>query len=876
MTPEQEEQVERLFHTAIALQPSERRAFLAEACGADEAVCRAVERLLGGHERAEGFLDAPVWEAAATIAAESDGAMIGERLSHYHLLSLLGRGGMGEVYLARDERLERQVAIKLLPAEFIADAEWTRRFEREARTASALNHPNIITIYEIGETVTEAGELRFIVAEFIEGRTLRERMKESRLDCAAALEVAVQVAGALKAAHSAGIVHRDIKPENVMLRPDGLVKVLDFGIAKLGTGNREWGVGSRKNTLLPASDSYSLFPTPHSPLPTPHPSLSTLPGTVMGTISYMSPEQARGEEVDARTDIFSFGAMLYEMLAGRLPFEGASASAVIARILKAEPAPLAEGAREIPRELERIVNRALRKDRDERYANGAELLADLQTLKRGMEKKTGSRKWQWLGASAAFILLTLAGAAYFFRPGPGGETAINSVAVLPFAGSGEAEYLADGVTESLINSLSQSPGLKVIARGSSFKYKNSQADPREIAKALDVEALLTGSVRQNGDRLAINIELINARDLKRVWGEQYERQAAELPLLQTEMAAQAARQLRAPLTAAAERQLAKRQAGNQAAYELVLRGRFFRGKGTTEGRRKALECLQQAVAIDPNYALAWADLSNVWHNLANAGELDPQQALPRALDAAERALRLDADLPEARYSLAYYKLYRWEWAAAAREFQRAFELNPNMARAYFGYAYLLVVTGRAEAAIAAALRARELDPVSLSGAIGVGEVSYYAHQYDRAITSCRRTLELDQEYSGAHFYIGLSLAAQGRYQEAIAAYQQAVKLAGNPPYLQIYLGAAYAKSGARAKAEAIRRRLQTSGEYVSPAEFAILLAAMGEKEAAFQSLSRAYAAHDFQLQYLKVDPGFDPLRSDPRFQDLLRKIGLAP
>ncbi|MBP6824792.1 MAG: protein kinase, partial [Acidobacteria bacterium] len=724
MTPAQDEQVEQLFHEALTRPESARAAFLAEAC-ADDEVRQAVERLLSGHQYAGDFLEAPVWEVAAEVlAAESVGAMNGLRLNHYQILSLLGKGGMGEVYLAEDTRLNRKVALKFLPADYVQDTERVRRFEREAKAASALNHPNILTIYEFGVAAIADGELHFIATEFIEGNTLRSRLSQETLSVSAVFDIALQIASAVSAAHRAKIIHRDLKPENFMLRPDGLVKVLDFGLAKLA-GLR---IEVAESLTQPEPEQVNLQ--------------LTAAGSIMGTAGYMSPEQARGEEVDARTDVFSFGVVMYEMLSRRQPFAGSSLSEIIREILHVEPPSLARLVPAVPRELERIVNRALCKDTAGRYADMSEVLADLKVLKQRLDDRAGLRKRQRLGLAFMLVLLALAaGAFYLARSARNaddrtGAIALNSIAVLPFANSNRdpnVEYLADGISESLINSLSQLPRVKVIARGSSFRYKGKDANLREVARALGVATLLTGSLRQSGDRLFINVELTNARDLTRIWGAQFDRPVSALQQMQTEIVGEVAVKLHLSLTEGSQQQLAKNGAVNSQAYELVLKGRFFRGNGTTERRKKAMECFQQAIAIEPNYALAWAELGNLYSSLMNVGEMAAPEAMAKARAAAERALAIDGNLLEAHYTLANCKMDQWDWAGAADSFRRIIGMNPNSARTLSGYSFLLAYTGQFEPAIVAARRACELDPISLGLNARLGQILYLARRYDESL-----------------------------------------------------------------------------------------------------------------------------------------------
>jgi eukaryotic-like serine/threonine-protein kinase len=820
----------------------------------------------------------------------------GTRLGRYEVRTQIGAGGMGEVYLAQDLNLRRSVALKLLPAEYTQDEGRLRRFEQEACAASGLNHPNILTIHEIGAE----GEAHFIATEFIDGESLRQRMTRSDMKLREMLDVVIQVAAALTAAHEAGIVHRDIKPENIMVRRDGYVKVLDFGLAKLI---------ERRTTDSEASTM-----------------VNTDPGVVMGTASYMSPEQARGTDVDARTDIWSLGVVIYEMMAGRVPFEGTTTGDMIGLILGDKNAPpLARFAREVPAELERIVTKALTKERDARYQTAKDLLIDLKRLKQQLDvdaeiERTaapgftaGATGTSGMGAAVqtaqpspvsatnaqyghksgllipGVILLGLAAIAaiayfgYFAgdRTGAlnssGGKEAITSIAVLPFVNASnnpDAEYLSDGISESLINSLSQLPQLKVIARSSSFKFKGKSAEPSEVAKALGVRAIVSGRVIQLGDQLQISAELVDASDGTQVWGDQYNRKATDLLAMQSEISREIADRLRLKLTSTEQQQLAKRSTTNPEAYELLLKGRFYRNKGGPEGRTKAIEYFSKAAALDPNYALAYAALAGAYNSLIASATVDPKVITPKAQAAVERALQLDETLAEAHLPSATLRFNNWEWAVAEREYKRSIELNPSYSGAHNVYSNYLASMGQHEQAIAEARRARELDPLSTGVNWRVGTALFKARRYDEAIEQLKKALELDPNFTLTHLWLGYTYAAKGQYAEAIDRYREAMRLGEDNTSTKNYLGYSLAMSGKRNEALAILKELQTTKEYVSPAELAVLYAGLGDKEQAFVALERAYDAHDFQLEYLKTEPAYDSLRSDPRFADLLRRVGL--
>ena len=836
----------------------------------------------------------------------------GKRLGRYEIRSPLGAGGMGEVYLAHDLILQRKVVLKVLRGDLTAKEDQLQRFEREAYAASRLNHPNILTIYEI----VRDNEHHFIVTEFVDGESLGQHIQHTPFKLHEILDIGVQIASALAAAHAAGIMHRDIKPDNIMLRRDRLVKILDFGLAKLSEQEEE---DVEVDTQV-VTNALRL----------------TKPGMVMGTPHYMSPEQARGLAVDGRSDIWSLGVVLYTMVAGHLPFVGKTLSDVIASILTREPPPLTNYMPDVPEELERIITKALRKEQEERYQSVKDLGLDLKTLKQRLEFETelertgkadkkrepgrtttsaqamaagteqvkrtptggaagritttssaeyvlGEIKRHKLGALIlALIIMVSAALAYFaysrYATGSG-KAAITSLAVLPFlntSNDAEKDYLSDGISESLINRLSQLPGVKVIANSSSSKYKGKDTDPMEVARALGVTSVMTGRVSQRGDDLLISVELIDGRDGTHVWGEQYNRKATDLLAVQAEISKEIAEKLRLRLTTGQRQQVARRETVNPQAYELLLKGRFYRAKGGTLDRKQAAEYFTQAIAVDPHYALAYAELSNSYRSLIGSSTFDPKEYLPKAEAAAHKAIELDESLADAHYALANLKTYTWSWAQAEAEYKRAIELNPNLALAHRWYASYLRLMSRHEQAIAEIRRARELDPLSTPVSATVGYIFFSARQYDQAIEALKQTLEMDRDYSYTHLFLGFTYAAKGMHAEAIDAYQEAIRLGLDSPLTQVYLGAAYARAGDRAHAQEILTRLQTSQDYVSPGQLAILYTAQGEREQAFASLEKAYQEHDLQLQYLGVDPALDPLRSDPRFQDLMRRVGLTP
>ncbi|HEX8844523.1 MAG TPA: protein kinase [Pyrinomonadaceae bacterium] len=835
----------------------------------------------------------------------------GTQLGRYEIHSQIGSGGMGEVYLAEDLRLKRKVALKLLPAELTDNKDRLRRFEQEARSTSALNHPNIVTIHEIG---AESGR-HFIATEFVEGSTLREQIKSASMNLTGMLDVTIQAANALAAAHAAGIVHRDIKPENIMVRTDGYVKVLDFGLAKLVEKEDE-----EEEAAAPEAVTMPTF--------------KTEPGMVMGTVTYMSPEQARGQAVDARADIWSLGVVLYEMVAGRPPFEGLSSTEVIARVLEREPLPLSFHTSDAPAELQRIVTKALTKDRDRRYQEIQELLLDLKALKELLEfeaklgrvgafdssgriSPTAESSWQTTGAplsgatggvvetgsvprptgsaeyvagrikhhrvAAIIVLLVIAGAGlgawFYLRPGKP-ATSIDSIAVLPFVNQNrdpETEYLSDGLTESIINSLTQLPKMRVIARSSVFRYKGRETDPVLAGRELGVRAVLTGRVIQRGDNLTISVELVDVHDNVQLWGEHFERKVSDLIIVQREIAKEISSNLRLKLTGADESRVTKNYTKDPVAYQLYLKGRFYWNKRTGEAFKKAIEYFNQAIDRDPNYALAYAGLADVYVLLSRYSATTPEDAYPKAKAAARKALDLDNSLAEAHNALAGALFdYDWNFTESNEEYRKAIELNPNYATAHHWYGNgPPLVLGRFEEAIAEMKRAQELDPLSLIINADLGDTYIKARQYDAAIEQLQKTVEMDQNFYVAHKALGTAYEMKGSFQEAIAEYQKARQL-NDDPYVLALLGHAYARSGKRDEALKVLDQLKELAKqrYVSAYSFATVYAGLGDRDQAFLWLERSYQERGSDMAYFKVDTLLDDLHSDPRFADLVRKVGL--
>jgi serine/threonine protein kinase/Tfp pilus assembly protein PilF len=800
----------------------------------------------------------------------------GTKLQHYEILSPLGVGGMGEVYRARDSRLKRNVAIKVLPEVWTQNHSAVERFIREAHAVSALNHPNIITIYDIGQQ----GDIHFIATELIDGQTLRQQMKTARLNVPEALDVAIQVANALTAAHSAGIIHRDVKPENIMLRTDGYVKVLDFGLAKLTQGEPRKGKKVGVTTIR----------------------AETNPGTILGTALYMSPEQARGLEVDTRSDIFSFAIVIYEMVAGCPPFPGATMSDVIAAILQSEPTPLSQCVAAVPAELEWSVKKALRKDREERYQTMKSLLSDLKRLKQRLEFEAelgrinsssnaalneGTPAAHPMTEQVTLLLPQKAMPATTARPSTRKtriRKAIDSLAVLPLVNASHdanAEYLSDGITECIINSLSKLPKLRVVPRSTVFRYKGSLTDPQEIGRELGVRAVFAGRVIQHGDSLIIKTELVDIAHDSQLWGEQYRRKITDIFSLQEEIAEDISEKLRLKLSGEEKRRLIKRYTENTEAYKFYLKGRYFvTTKRTEEWIKRGIEHFQQAIDLDPNYALAYSGLADAYAFLASStGGWTPRQAYPKAKAAALKALEIDETLGEAHSSLGFfYLLYDWDLREAEGEFKRAIELSPNYPNAHDGYGFYLKAVGQHEEAIRECLLIQQLDPLSPFAHVSLGWAYYFARQYELAVYQCKKALELDKHSAFAYWNLGLVYLQQGKIESAISALSKSVTFSDNGLAFEAHLGYAYALAGKRVEATEVLADLAENAKhrYVSAYYFAIIHLGLGEIDEAFQSLEMAYEERSGFMPFLQVDPIVDALRPAPRFAVLLRRIGLVP
>jgi TolB-like protein/tetratricopeptide (TPR) repeat protein len=797
----------------------------------------------------------------------------GARLGSYEILSALGSGGMGEVYRARDAKLDREVAIKVLPAEFSRDSDRLRRFEHEARAAAALNHPNIITIF----SVEEADGTRFLAMELVDGKSLAASIPKGGMALDRLLGIAIQLTDAMSAAHHVGITHRDLKPANVMIASDGRVKVLDFGLAK--------------RTPVSPLDVAQLSAAPTK--------TQTVEGSIVGTVAYMSPEQAEGKAVDQRSDVFSLGIILYEMATGERPFTGNTSISVLSSIVKDTPRLVTDVKPELPRELSRIIRRCLMKDPEYRFQTAKDLRNDLIELKqerdsgesqvavdgRGRRAGGGRTARQQpvrivaVAAVAVLVVAVLVAWMWFGRGSPA-SGAIDSLAVLPFVNIGgdpNTEYLSDGITENLINGFSQLRKLRVVPRARVFHYKGRESEPEKVGRELNVLAVLTGRIVQRGTDLIVQVDLVDVTNDSQLWGRQYTTRFSEIITLQDDIATAVAEKLGLSPTREERKRLTKRYTENADAHQLYLKGRYLWNRRTPATVRHAEQYFQQAIERDPGYALAWAGLSDCYGVYAIYGVLSNRDSIPRAKEAAGKALELDDTLAEAHASLGYADGYEWDWSGAEREFQRAIALDPGYPTAHHWRATnYLEPMGRLEEAYAEFQRAQELDPLSLVISATMARTLIFARHYDRAAQQLSKTLEIDSSFALAHLYVGLMDEQTGKIEHAIAEFKEWQHLSGDDPAATGALGHAYAVLGRRSEARQALARLQELSQtrYVAPYDVAVVYMGLGDTDSAMEWLKRAYEDHSAWLIWLKLDHRFESIRNDARYRELLHGMNI--
>jgi eukaryotic-like serine/threonine-protein kinase len=789
--------------------------------------------------------------------------MLGQTFGQYRIIEKIGAGGMGEVYRARDEQLGRDVALKVLPSQLLSDDSARRLLIREARTASALNHPNICTIHNVGDTEGR----NYIVMEFLTGRPLSELIGENGLPAETLIRYGEQVADALAHAHKHGVIHRDLKSSNIMISPEGRAKVLDFGLAKR---HKVEGINEQTQSQSSAGGEGGV-----------------------GTMLYTAPEVFRGEPTDARSDIWALGVVLYEMACGQRPFGGKTTYEVISRILHEPPKDLPAHVSPV---LRQIIEKCLTKSPTERYQSASEVRTALSVLGAHTPASQTTvnaaiaeaarlqfKRRMKVAAAVALALVVLLAAAWKFTPAKWWHTAsadpvaLRSIAVLPLKNLSQdpnQDYFADGMTDELTTQLAQISALRVISRTSVMQYKDTKKTLPEVAKELHVNAVVEGSVMQSGDRVRITAQLIDAKSDKHLWAKSYEGDARDVIGLQQEVAHAIADEIKVQLTPQEKSRLTSARPVNPAAHEAYLKGAYL-NKGTAAQQHRAKEYFEQAIQIDPNYAAAYAGLADYyWSSL----DLRPTESMPKAKENVLKALELDPDLAQAHSELGAIHFYGdWDWLGAEQEFRRALEINPGDAEIRRYYSIYLAAMGRNDEATTEGRKALDIDPLSISAQVSAGFVLYFTRQYDAAIDQCRKALDLDANSSGAYDCLGSSYLAQGNYEEAIAALEKSAALWNNEPSRLVGLARAYAMADRKAEALKIRAQMQqlSTHQYVPPYYFAQIDAALGAKEEAFAALEKALAERDVYLAWLNVDVAFDSLRGDPRLKQILKRVGFT-
>ncbi len=767
----------------------------------------------------------------------------GAQLGPYTILAPIGKGGMGEVYRAKDTRLGRDVAVKILPEQVAQNDETLKRFEREARALAALSHPNILSIFDVG---TE-GAISYAVTEMLEGEDLRARLNGGPIPWKDALQIAVPIVEGLAAAHSKGIIHRDLKPENVFLTTDERVKILDFGLATCSFSTPE---GSDAQTM-------SVFETEK--------------GTVMGTLPYMSPEQVRGLQADSRSDIFAFGCMLYEMITGKRPFSGKNQAELSAAILKDPHPEIAASGKQAPNDLERLINRCLEKNPVQRFQSAGDLAFNLKTVlsdSTAVRTRTETPRRQIPSLILIIIAVALlSGVFVLVYKAP--RKAIDSLAVIPFVNVGadpNMEYLSDGITESLMNNFAQLPNLRVMSRAAVYRYKGKDVNPEIIGRELKVRALLTGRLEQRGDQLMISVELVDVQSNRHLWGDQYNRKFSDILKVQEQISREISDKLQFRLTGREQELLAKRFTESTEAYQLYLQGRFFWNRRTTEGARKGLEFFQKAIHKDPNYALAYAGLTDCYRVLR---EVTP------AKEAAEKALELDDTLSEAHNSLARLKMsFDWDWPGAEKEFRRSIELNPSYSEAHHTYSHFLIAMGRIEESLVESKAALELAPMDVPMNSHMAWHFLMSGQFDEAIRFAKKTSEMDPTFYPAQVYLGQAFLRKGMFTGAIAQFQKAIPLTESSTDSAAELAYCFARTGNSEEAIKIFKEWTEPSrlEKMPPYEQAVLSLGLKQREQVFRSLEKAFQEHQMEMIYINTEPLWDELRDTPEFQNIIKRM----
>ncbi|HYM75309.1 MAG TPA: protein kinase [Candidatus Dormibacteraeota bacterium] len=847
MTGERWQEIRNVLETALQMDSEKRRAYLDQVCALDQSLRGEVESLLAADKQAQtSFLQSP----PLTTRLEK-----GTRLGDYEIQSLVGAGGMGEVYRARDLRLRRDVAVKVLPAVVSSNPERLRRFEQEARAAAALNHPNILAVHQLG---TYAGT-SYMVSELLEGETLREQIRRGRVAALRVIDYGVQIAHGLAAAHEKGIVHRDLKPENLYLTKDGRVKILDFGLAKL--------------TQSQAGSEHSA-PTIGG---------ETEPGLVMGTVGYMSPEQVRGQASDHRADTFAFGAILYEMLTSQRAFQKPTSLETMAAILNEDPHGISQITPGLPPALQRIVHRCLEKNPEQRFQSASDLAFALEALSgsgaspanpdTSREKSPRITAWIVIGAVAAVLVAGLTVTWPMFRSQP---QTVHSIAVLPFASPGQdagAEDLSDGVTEAIIDALSQMPDMKVMARGSVFRYKHKEVDPQQAGRDMKVDAVLTGQITRRGNDLLVSTELEKVEDGTHLWGAQYNRNAASILALQQEIASDISQRLQPRLSSGQKQKISRLPTDNLEAYQLYVKGRYFFDRWNEGGRKKALEYFEQAVTRDPGFAAAFAGLADTYSLRGFFGEATNLEESAKGMAAARKALALDNSLAEAHASLGLALLLDLQWTEAEKQLRQAISLNANSSICHSYYAWYLVFAGRGKEAFPEMETAQVLDPLSSIPYATAGDVYYFARDFDGAILQLQKAIEFDPSNPDPHKTFGDTYLEKHMCSEATKEYAISEELLGNSQNA-VALTKAFESSGCHGM---LRKQLEFYSDPSNPDYYpmsaGITAVLLGEKDQGFEFLEKAFEAKQ-GIIWLKAEPELDGVRSDPRYADLLRRVGL--